>query len=130
MEENKTVSDGKGLGTAGLVVGIIAVLFSFIPCLGMWAIVPAIVGIVLCAISMKQAGKAGAPKGMALAGLICSIVGALIAIYWIYVTMYVVNNVPEAMIEIQKEMNENGTMDSLNKAIEQLKNLTDSTSSH
>jgi hypothetical protein len=132
MEQNTTnttpsPNDGKGLGTAGLVVGIIALLFSFIPCLGMWAIVPAIVGIILCSISMRHASKANAPKGMATAGLVCSIVAAAIAAYWIYVAAYVVNKSPEMMMEIQKEMKESGAMDSLNKAIDQLKDLTDST---
>jgi ABC-type Fe3+ transport system permease subunit len=116
-------NDGKGLGIAGLVVGIIAVLFSFIPCLGAWAIVPAIVGIVLSAISMRQANKAGMPKGTATGGLVCSIIAAAIAIYWIYAMMYAVAAAPDMI----KEMNESGVMDSLNKAMEKLKDITDST---
>lgn len=119
-------SNGRGLGTAGLVVGIIALLFSFIPCLGLWAIVPAIVGIVLSAISMKQAGRVGAPKGMATAGLVCAIVAAAIAIYWIYVTVYLVSNTPDLL----REMEEKGVMDSLNKALDQLRDVTDTSNAH
>lgn len=117
--------NGKGLGTAGLIVGIVALLFSFIPCLGMYAALPALVGIVLSAIAMKQASKAGAAKGMAIGGMVCSIIGLIIAIYWIYAAYFLMNHSSEALMEISKEMNQNGAMDSLNKALEQLKDITD-----
>jgi hypothetical protein len=120
-------NNGKGLGIAGLIVGIIALLFSFIPCLGMYGIIPAIVGIILSAISMKQSGRAGQPKGMAIGGLVCGIIAAAIAIYWIYVTYYVVHNSSDAMLKISEEFEKNGVMDSLNKAMEQLKEITDTT---
>lgn len=130
MEQNTTntnppLKDGKGLGTAGLVVGIVALFFSFVPCLGLWAIVPGIVGVILSAMSMSQASKAGVPKGMAIGGLVCSIIAIAIAIYWMVVTFYVVNKSPELMQEIQKELEKSGAMDSLNKAMEQLKSITD-----
>lgn len=82
MEETTTTSNskaGKGLGIAGLVLGILAAILSFVPCLGMYAIFPGIIGLVLSIISIIQANKAGAAKGMAIAGLVCSIVGIAIA---------------------------------------------------
>lgn len=33
MEENKTSNAGQGLGIAGLVLGIITLIISFIPCI-------------------------------------------------------------------------------------------------
>lgn len=80
MEETTTNSKaGKGLGIAGLVLGILAAVVSFVPCLGMYAIFPGIIGLVLSIISIIQANKAGAAKGMAIAGLVCSLVGTSIA---------------------------------------------------
>src|SRR6478609_8260623 len=83
MEETTTTTTnpkaGRGLGIAGLVLGILAAILSFIPCLGMYAIFPGIIGLILSIISIVQAGKAGAAKGMAIAGLVCSIVGSCIA---------------------------------------------------
>ena len=70
---------GKGLGIAGLVLGILAAVVSFVPCLGMYAMFPGIIGLVLSIISIIQANKAGAAKGMAIAGLVCSLVGIAIA---------------------------------------------------
>ncbi|MBL7916890.1 MAG: hypothetical protein JNM96_00740 [Bacteroidia bacterium] len=124
---NANSTPGKGLGLSGLIVGIVAVLFSFIPCLGMYAIIPAVVGIILSAISMSQAGKAGAPKGMAIGGLICSVVAVLIALYWVYVTMFVAN---EATNVLMNELENTGALDSLNKALDQIKEITDTMQTH
>lgn len=81
MEETTTTNSkaGKGLGIAGLVLGILAAVVSFVPCLGMYAMFPGIIGLVLSIISIVQANKAGAAKGMAIAGLVCSLVGIAIA---------------------------------------------------
>lgn len=81
MEETTTTNSkaGKGLGIAGLVLGILAAILSFVPCLGMYAVFPGIIGLVLSIISIMQASKAGAAKGMAIAGLVCSLVGTSIA---------------------------------------------------
>jgi len=117
---------GKGMGIAGLVLGIIAAIFSFVPCLGMWAIVPGIVGVILSALAMKQAGAAGAPKGMAIGGLITSIVGIAIACYWIYVMYFAANVLTDAANELEKS----GALDSLSKAMEQLKEITDTLQNH
>jgi hypothetical protein len=75
---------------------------------------------------MAQANKAGAAKGMAVAGLVCSIVGCCLAGY----QMYVINTAGEKMKEGFEEFNKNGGMDSLNKALEELRELTDTTQAH
>lgn len=120
-------NNGKGLGTAGLIVGIVALLFSFIPCVGMYAVLPAIVAIILSAISMSQSSKIGAPKGMATAGLVCAIIALIIAAYWIYLAYYVMHNSSDAMLKINEEFNKNGMMDSLTNAMRELEEITDST---
>lgn len=82
MEEttNTTKSTaGKGLGIAGMILGILATIISFIPCLGTFALIPGVIGLILSIVSLVQANKAGAPKGMAIAGLVCSLVGCAIA---------------------------------------------------
>jgi predicted membrane-bound spermidine synthase len=71
----------KTLAIIALVLGILALLFSFIPCLGMYAIFPGIIGLVMAVISIVMAGKVNAPKGMAIAALACSLVGSAIAGY-------------------------------------------------
>lgn len=135
MEQNTTTTTsttptpnsnpGKGMGIAGLVLGILAAIFSLIPCVGMWAIIPGIIGVILSALSMKQVGDGGS-KGMAIGGLICSIIGIAIACYWLYVVYFAAGAVVNAVEEFDKA----GGMDSLNKALEQLKQITDTTTAH
>ena len=71
------------MGVAALVLGIVAVIVSFIPFCGTWAIVPAIVGLVLGIVDWTKKKKANEPKGKAVAGTVCSAVAiVIIAIWW------------------------------------------------
>lgn len=69
--------NAKGLSIGAMVFGILGVIFSWIPFVVYIALPCAIVGIVMAAIAMKKI-KEGAEgsKGMAIAGLVCGIVGA------------------------------------------------------
>ncbi len=62
---------GNGLGIASMVVGIVSLALF---CTGWLAIICSIVGIALGAISINKAKQAGMKNGMAVAGLVCSIV--------------------------------------------------------
>lgn len=79
MEEQPQSAAGQGLGIAGFVLGLLALIISFIPCLGMYALLPGIVAIVFSAIALAQANKANATKGLIIAALVISILGTSIA---------------------------------------------------
>jgi hypothetical protein len=127
MEETTTTTTnskaGKGLGIAGLVLGILAAIVSFVPCLGMYAMFPGIIGLVLSIISIIQANKAGAAKGMAIAGLVCSIVGIAIA-GWQYSKLAAVG---EELKETLENLDTAKLRQEMNQAIE---NITDSLQQH
>ncbi|MFO7829085.1 MAG: hypothetical protein R6V23_10715 [Bacteroidales bacterium] len=106
MEENKNPNAGQGLGIAGLILGIIALIISFIPCLGMWAIVPGIIAIVLSAVGFSQANKANAAKGLVIAALIISIVGTAIAGWQFYIFRNAPSKFEQVGKKIQKAMEE------------------------
>jgi hypothetical protein len=83
---------------------------------------------------MKQAGPNGS-KGMAIGGLITSIIGLLIAAYWLYITIFAANAFATGL---ENELQKTGALDSLskafqqagdsiNKAMDQLKEITDTT---
>jgi large-conductance mechanosensitive channel len=133
MEQNTNTTptppanNGKGLGIAGMILGILAIILSFVPCFGFWAIILAVVGVILSAISLSQAKKAGASKGMAIAGLICSILAIIIGSIWLFIIAKAVN---EGGGLLKEAMEQSGAMDSLNKAMEQLKNITDTLQQH
>src|SRR6056297_3318303 len=116
MEENKTSNAGQGLGIAGLVLGIIALIISFIPCLGVWAILPGIVAIVLSAIGFSQANKANAAKGLVIAALIISIIGTAIAAWQIYMF----KSAPSKIEKMMKDEFDENDVKELEEAMEEL----------
>ncbi|NJK93620.1 MAG: hypothetical protein HC905_00665 [Bacteroidales bacterium] len=61
-------------------MGIIAILICFIPCVGILAIVPGLVGVTLSAIAYNQAVKGNGARGLIIAALVVSILGSSIAL--------------------------------------------------
>ena len=66
-----------GLHIAGLVLGILSLLLSFIPILG---VILAIIAIIVSAIGINRASKNNEKNGMSIAGLVTSIIGLIISI--------------------------------------------------
>jgi hypothetical protein len=81
MEENKTDA-GQGLGIAGFVLGIVALIVAFIPCVGVLALIPGIIAITLSGIAYSQARKGNGAKGLIIAALVISILGTAVAAIW------------------------------------------------
>lgn len=76
MDQNK-----KGFSTAALVLGILAVVFLFIPGVPGWlCLIISIVGLVLAAKGMRinPAGQSG--HGMAVAGLVLCIISLVLSL--------------------------------------------------
>ncbi|MFT4008833.1 MAG: hypothetical protein QM655_02205 [Nocardioidaceae bacterium] len=69
-----------GLAVAGFVLGLLGLLGSFIPVVNIGAIVLAVIGLVLAGIGLARSKSARGGKGLAIAGLILSVLGIIIAI--------------------------------------------------
>jgi hypothetical protein len=70
-----------GLGTAGFVIGLIGLVLSFIPLIGVVAWPLVILGVIFSAIGIAKASKGRATnKGLAIAGLVLSVIGLVICI--------------------------------------------------
>lgn len=65
-----SISKEEIMDTAALVIGIIATMVGFIPCVNTLVILPAIVGLILGIISFRKNREAEKPAGIALAGII------------------------------------------------------------
>lgn len=81
--------DRNGLGTAGLVVGIVSLCFAVIPVVGLiaWVIWP--VGVALSGVGMSRANRAVATnRSTALAGLIVSLTAAAVCCAWVVFTVF------------------------------------------
>lgn len=71
-----------GIGTAGFVVGLIGLIFSPIPIVGVVAWPLVIVGLILSIIGLARARKGAPNKGLSTAGIVCSAIGLALCIMW------------------------------------------------
>jgi hypothetical protein len=73
-----------GLGVAGFVCGLIGLIFSFVPIIGIIAWPLVIIGVVLSGVGLSYASNGRANnKGMAVAGLVVSLIGLFVCILWV-----------------------------------------------
>jgi len=86
----------KALGIAGLVIGIIALIVSFIPCFGIFAFWIGILGGILSGIAIFLANQKKVSKGLAIAAAIVSGIAIIIAF-----TQY------QALSSVGEELQEN-----------------------
>jgi len=78
--EDVNKNTGQGIGVAALVMGIISFVVAFIPCIGILALLTAIIAIILGAVGISQASRDGSPRGMMLGGLIVGIIALFVSI--------------------------------------------------
>lgn len=72
-----------GMAVTSLVLGIVGLVFAFIPVIGVIAWPLVILGIIFGGVGINKANQIpGSPKGMAIAGLTCSIIGLAICLIW------------------------------------------------
>lgn len=128
---------GQGLGIAGFVLGLTALIISWIPCLGTWAFLPGVVAIVLSAIALVQANKGNGAKGLIIAALVVSIIGTGVAGYqWYYWKYVFVNQFEEGMQnwaddmenlveDMDEEFSNGGMKDALEEMEENLQSLSE-----
>lgn len=76
---------GSNLGIAALITAIITFVLAVIPCVGLIAIIPGIIAIVLATVGLSQAARSNSPRGVLMAGLIIGILASLISISQIFV---------------------------------------------
>jgi hypothetical protein len=93
-----------GLGVAGFVLGLVGLLFSFIPFVGVIAWPLVILGLVFSVIGYSRGRKGRATnKGLAMAGIVLSVLGLLVCI--LYVAVF-----SKAASDISKQADETVTV--------------------
>ena len=83
MEEEKNKS-GQNLGIAALITAIITFVLAVIPCMGVIAIIPGIIAIVLASVGLSQAARNDSPRGVLVAGLVIGVIATMISFSWIF----------------------------------------------
>ncbi|MCK5131905.1 MAG: hypothetical protein KAR40_07110 [Candidatus Sabulitectum sp.] len=76
------------MDTASLVIGIISAVLGFIPCVNLFVILPAIVGLILGIISFRSKRAEGLPSGIALAGIILNALPLVIMTSFLLLAMF------------------------------------------
>lgn len=105
MEEVRNNS-AQNLGIAALITAIITFVLSVIPCVGLIAIIPGIIAIILASVGLSQASRSNAPKGVLIAGLIIAILASMISISQVFVAGKIAKNADKWPNEIQNVIND------------------------
>lgn len=105
MEEVKNNS-GQNLGIAALITAILTFVLAVIPCVGLIAIIPGIIAIVLASVGLSQASRDDAPHGVPLAGLIIGIVAIMISFSQIFVAGRIAHRADKWPEKIQNIVND------------------------
>ena len=100
MEEVRN-NNGQNLGIAALITAIITFVLAVIPCVGLIALIPGIIAIILASVGLSQASRTNSPKGLQLAGLIIGVLASLISISQIFVASEIAKKADKWPDEIQ-----------------------------
>lgn len=99
------------MGVAALVLGILALIVSFIPGCGLIiGIIPAIIGLILGIVDTIKKSKSGEKKGVSIAGLILSALAIIIMIGWFFLVGAAVNDsgVLNDLQDLQSQLESSG----------------------
>ena len=77
MKENTSLITAFSI--AGFVIGVLSLVFSFIPCIGMYSAIPGFIGLVLSVIAFVKAKQGNSPKGLAIAAVVICLFAVIIA---------------------------------------------------
>jgi hypothetical protein len=92
-----------GLGTAGFVLGVVGLVFSPIPFIGVVAWPLVILGLIFSAVGLARVGKGVATnKGLSIAGIVASVIGLAVCIIWVVVFNKAVNEIKEEVNRVAK----------------------------
>ena len=105
MEEVKN-NTGQNLGIAALVTAVITFVLAVIPCIGLIAIIPGIIAIVIASVGLSQSRRNSSPHGVLLAGLIIAVIASMISFSQIFVAGKIVGKANRWPNSIQNVIND------------------------
>lgn len=82
MEVTNYPRSSNTLSIAGLALSVLAFVIALIPCFGMIAFIPALLGLVFAIIGLAQSDKYRTPKSIAIVGIVMGTTALLIAGLW------------------------------------------------
>jgi hypothetical protein len=112
--EDTPKKSGSNLGIAALITAIITFVIAVIPCVGLIAIIPGIIAIILASVGLSQSAGTNSPKGVMVAGLIIGIIAFFISASQIFVATKIANHAgkwPGDIENIIKDVQDNVVRD-------------------
>ncbi|WP_158846605.1 MmpS family transport accessory protein [Saccharothrix deserti] len=92
-----------GLGTTGFVLGLVGLVFSPIPFIGVIAWPLVILGLIFSVIGLARVNKGIASnKGLSITGIAASAIGLIVCIVWVFVFNSAVNEIQEEVAKTAK----------------------------
>lgn len=86
MENNLQRSNaGQNLSIAALIVGVLSIIASFIPCFNFFGLLGGIITIILASVGLSQAKTENASTSLAMISLFLGIIAAVISIVFLLV---------------------------------------------
>ena len=92
---------GSNLGIAALITAIVTFVLAVIPCVGIIAIIPGIIAIVLASVGLSQSARNDSPRGILIAGLIIGIIASMISVSQVFVASKIAKNADKWPGDIQ-----------------------------
>jgi hypothetical protein len=105
MEEVRN-NMGQNLGIAALITAIITFVLAVIPCVGLIAIIPGIIAIILASVGLSQASRNNSPRGVLVASLIIGIIASMISVSQIFVAAKIAQKADKWPNNIQNIIND------------------------
>jgi hypothetical protein len=115
MEDVKK-NTGQNLGIAALITAVITFVLAVVPCIGLIAIIPGIIAIIIASVGLSQAGRNNSPRGVLRAGLIIAIIASMISFSQIFVAGKFIGNPNNRLYGIHNFIND--VQDNVTKEIE------------
>lgn len=92
-----------GLGTAGFVLGVVGLVLSPIPFIGVVAWPLVILGLIFSAVGLARVSKGKASnKGLSIAGVVASVLGLGVCITWVFIFNAAVDEVQQEVERVAK----------------------------
>jgi predicted PurR-regulated permease PerM len=104
--ENEPNKTGSNLGIAALITAIITFVLSVIPCVGLIAIIPGIIALVLASVGLSQTARNNSTRGVLIAGLIIAIIASMISVSQVFVASRIARGTHNWPGDIQNIIND------------------------
>lgn len=96
-----------GFGTTGFVLGLVGLIFSFIPLIGVIAWPLVILGLIFGILGINRANKGAATnKGLAITGTVLSAIGLVVCILWAAAFGSAANDINRNMQQFDQQLNQ------------------------